>query len=95
MFGPQASPVVNAHMTWQIGPATYVSTSRSFAYREIHSSSRPASHSRIFGSSASIQRASAAASSADSVTNADARVIRSRKTSVRNPPDSVAARAPR
>ena len=49
MFGPQASPVVNAHITWQIGPATYVSTSRSFAYRETHSSSSPPSHSRIFG----------------------------------------------
>ena len=96
MFGPHASPVVNAHMTWQIGPATYVSTSRSFAYREIQSSSRlgePLAHLRQLAPRSS--GASAAASSADLQTNADARVIRSRRTSVRNPPDSAAARAPR
>src|SRR5262245_11274337 len=95
MFGPQASPVVKAHITWQIGPATYVSTSRSFAWRETHSASSPASHSRILGSSPSIHLPSATASSTELVTNADARVIRSRKTTVRNPPESAAARAPR
>ena len=42
-----------------------------------------------------VQRPSAVASSVEFVVNADARVIRSRSTSVRKPPDSAAARAPR
>jgi hypothetical protein len=47
MFGPHASPVVNAQSTWHIGPITCVSTSRRRAYREIHSSLRSASQRRI------------------------------------------------
>ena len=95
MFAPTASPVVKAHMTWHIGPTTCVSTSRSFAHFDTHSSSRFASQSRIVGSSPSIQRPSAAASSAEPQMKHDARVIRSLSTSVRKPPDSAAARAPR
>jgi hypothetical protein len=82
-------------MTWHIGPTTCVSASRSFAHLEIQGSSRSASHSRIFGSSPSIQRARAAASSTERQMKHEARVIRSRSTSVRKPPDSAAARPPR
>jgi hypothetical protein len=95
MFAPTASPVVNAHITWHMGPTTCVSTSRNFAQRETQSSSRPASHSRIAGSEASIQRPSAAASAAERQMKHEARVIRSPSTSVRKPPDSAAALAPR
>src|SRR3954452_4383523 len=97
MFGPQASPVVHAHMTWHIEPTTCVSTSRSFAQDERLGAepARSASQQRISATCASRKRDSATASSVDPQTKQDARVIRSRTTQVRKPPDSAAARAPR
>ena len=97
MFGPTASPLVNAHVTWHIGPTTCVSTSRSFAYFDSvgSPSTRSASQRRISATCASRNRASATASSVDAQTKHDARVIRSARTAVRKPPDSAAARAPR
>src|ERR671936_689623 len=95
MFGPHASPVVNAHRTWHIDPTTCVSTSRSLAYEEIQSSSRSATQRRISATCASRNRASWTASSVVLQTKQDALVIRSRSTYVLNPPDSAAARAPR
>src|SRR5881398_3832288 len=95
MFGPQASPVVNAHMTWHIEPTTCVSTSRSLAYEEIQSSGRSASQRRISATCASRKRASCTASSVDLQTKQDALVIRSASTYVLKPPDSAAALAPR
>ena len=62
MFGPTASPVVQAQSTWHIGPTTCVFTSRSRACRESVGSSEPCEPRRIAGSSSSIQRASAIAS---------------------------------
>src|SRR6476620_11410395 len=95
MFGPHASPVVNAHMTWHIGPMTCVSTSRRRANVEIQSSPRSDSQRRISATCASRKRASCTASSVDLQTKQDALVIRSWSTYVRKPPDSAAARAPR
>ena len=96
MFGPQASPVVQAHSTWHIGPTTCVSTSRSFACFDIDGSSwRSASQRRISATCASRNRAERTASSVEPQTKHDARVIRSPSTYVRKPPDSAAARAPR
>src|ERR671915_321055 len=95
MFGPQASPVVHAHSTWHIGPTTWVSTSRSFAYREIDGSSSPTIQLRIDSASDSIHPASATASPVDLHTKQDALVILSLSTNVLKPPDSTAARAPR
>ena len=92
MFGPTASPVVQAQSTWHIGPTTCVFTSRSFARFERDGVVRRASHSCIAGSSASIQRASATASAASRQTKHEARVIRSCRTYVRTVP---AASAPR
>src|SRR5436190_5512757 len=97
MFGPQASPVVKAHITWHIGPTTCVSTSRSLAYfeRAGSASTRSASHRRISATCASRKRESATASAVEAQTKQDARVILSRRTYVLNPPDSATARAPR
>ena len=80
MFGPTASPVVQAQRTWHIGPTTWVLTSRSRARRERVASSEELSHSRIAGSSPSIQRASAIACATSAQTKQDARVIRSAST---------------
>ena len=52
-------------------------------------------HSRISSTRSSIHRASAIASAASRQTKHDARVIRSKSTWVRKPPDSSTARAPR
>src|SRR5205814_4364654 len=97
MFGPQASPVVNAHITWHIGPTTCVSTSRSFAYfeRAGSASTRSASQRRISATWASRKRDNVTAYSAEPQTKQEARVIRSRSTKVLKPPDSETARAPR
>src|SRR5215203_2694832 len=84
MFAPTASPVVHRQRTWHIGPTTCVFTSRSFAWRETDGSS-----------SSAIQVPRARASPADLQTKQDARVILSRSTYVRKPPDSPAALAPR
>src|SRR6266498_3998659 len=95
MFGPTASPVVQRHSTWHIGPTTWVLASRRTAYRDSSAMSELASHSRISPTRSSIQRASASASPASWQTKQDARVIRSATTYVRNPPDSSTALAPR
>src|SRR6185295_17585561 len=97
MFGPHASPVVNAQSTWHIGPTTCVSTSRSLAYFESawSASTRSASQRRISATWASRKRESVTASSAELQTKQEARVIRSRSTKVLKPPDSETARAPR
>src|SRR5919202_3004875 len=97
MFGPQASPVVNAQSTWHIGPTTCVSTSGSLAYFDSagSDSTRSASQRRISATCASRKRDSATASSEERQTKHDARVIRSASTYVLKPPDSAAARAPR
>src|SRR2546422_7282713 len=95
MFGPHASPVVKAHITWHMGPMTCVSTSRRRANLEIQSSLRSASQRRISATCASRKRASCTASSADLQTKQDALVIRSPSTYVLKPPDSAAALAPR
>src|SRR5687768_12087327 len=95
MFGPQASPVVQVQSTWHIGPTTCVSTSRSFACREIDGSSRPAIQPRICSASDSIQPASATASPVLLQMKQDALVILSFSTYVLKPPDSAATRAPR
>ena len=62
MFGPTASPVVQAQRTWHIGPTTCVFTSRRRAWRESVGSSRRGEPVRIAGSSGSTQRARAIAS---------------------------------
>ena len=72
--------IVNAHMTWHIGPTTCVSTSRSLANDEIQSSSRSASQRRISATCASRKRARETASSVDLQTKQEARVIRSAST---------------
>ena len=95
MFGPHASPVVHAQRTWHIGPTTCVVASRRRACRESVASSLAASQLRIASTSPSTQRASATASPVERQTKHDARVMRSRSTYVRKPPDSAAARAPR
>src|SRR3954451_21597780 len=97
MFGPQASPVVHAHMTWHIEPTTWVSTSRSFAKVDRLGSepARSEIQRRISATCASRKRDSVTASSVEPQTKQEARVIRSRTTQVRKPPDSAAARAPR
>src|SRR5438477_4732350 len=97
MFGPHASPVVNAHITWHIGPTTWVSTSRSLAYFDsaASASTRSASQRRISATCASRKRESVTASSVERQTKQEARVIRSPSTNVLNPPDSETARAPR
>src|SRR5919202_642491 len=90
MFGPTASPLVNAHITWHIGPTTCVSTSRSFAYLEsaASDSTRSASHRRISATCASRKRDSDTASSDERQTKHEARVMRSPSTYVLKPPDS-------
>jgi hypothetical protein len=95
MFIPTASPVVYAYMTWHMGPTTCVSISRNLAYWESPDTGSEASHSRIGTTWPSIQLAKAVLSVASSKRNALARVIRSRRTCVRKPPDSPAARDPR
>ena len=80
MFGPTASPVVHCQSTWHIGPTTCVFTPRSLARVDSDASSDDSSHSRIAGSSASIQRASAIAVAAFAQTKHDARVMRSCRT---------------
>src|ERR671936_2125179 len=95
MFGPQASLVVKAHITWHIGPTTCVSTSRSLAYfdRAGSASTRSASQRRISATCASRKRERVTASSAERQTKQEARVIRSPRTNVLKPPDSETARA--
>src|SRR5918995_2750635 len=95
MFGPTASPVVHDQSTWHIGPTTCVFASRRRARVERCGSSVVSSQSRIAGTSASTQRASASASPADLQTKQDALVILSLITYVRKPLDSSAALAPR
>src|SRR5947208_6523030 len=97
MFGPTASPVVNAHSTWHIGPTTCVSTSRSFAYDDSSGSApaRSPSQRRISATCASRKRASSTASAVDLQTKQLARVILSFRTYVLKPPDAPAAFAPR
>src|SRR5919201_3904373 len=96
MFGPQASPVVNAQRTWHIGPTTCVSTSRSFAYDDSAGvdPTRSASHRRTSATCDSRKRASATASSVDLHTKQDALVILSFSRYVLKPPDAAAAFAP-
>src|SRR6266508_6703950 len=95
MFAPTASPVVQRHSTWHIGPTTCVFSSRSFAHCERDGSSLDSSHARMASSSPSSQRASATASPPELQMKQLALVIRSASTYVRKPPDSETARAPR
>ena len=77
MFIPQASPVVNAYMTWHIGPTTCVSSSRSFACFERLATGSEASQACISSSCPSIQCENASACAVSAKRNAEARVIRS------------------
>src|SRR6186997_3232478 len=95
MFGPQASPVVQAQSTWHIGPTTCVFTSRSFARFESDGSSSAARKERRSSSEASSHFARMMASSVFLQTKQDARVILSCSTYVRNPPEVAAAFIPR
>src|SRR2546423_14948224 len=94
MSGPQASPVVNANMTWHIGPKTCVSTSRNLAKDEIQSSSRSESQRRISATCASRKRATETASSVERQMKQEARAIRLRSKDTRYSPDSHVDRAP-
>ena len=82
-------------MTWHIDPTTCVSISRSRAKRDSPSIGIVSSHACISPAWSSTQRANSAASPVLSKRNALARVIRSRRTYVRNSPDSMTALAPR
>src|SRR5829696_8402183 len=95
MFGPQASPVVQAQSTWHIGPTTCVFTSRSLARLDRDGSSNAARKARSSSTESSSHRANATASSVFLQMKQDARVILSRSTYVRNPPDVAAAFIPR
>ena len=83
MFGPTASPVVQAQSTWHIGPTTCVLTSRRRAWRESDGSADSVSQLCIAGNSDSTQRESVTASLVSVQTKHDARVILSASTWVR------------
>src|SRR5687767_5552572 len=95
MFGPTASPVVQAQSTWHIGPTTCVFTSRSFARFESDGSSSAARKERMSSSASSSQLASCTASAVSLQTKQEALVILSYSTYVLNPPATAAALAPR
>src|SRR5215213_4945423 len=95
MFGPQASPVVQAQSTWHIGPTTCVFTSRSFARLERDGSSRAARKERRSSTEASSHLARTTASSVFLQIKHEARVILSCSTYVLKPPEVAAAFIPR
>src|SRR5215204_2471813 len=95
MFGPHASPVVQAQRTWHIGPTTWVFTSRSLARFDSDGSSSEARNARSSSTDPSSHFASITASLVSLQIKHDARVILSCKTYVRNPPEVAAAFIPR
>ena len=95
MFGPHASPVVQAQRTWHIGPTTCVFTSRSFARFESDGSSSAARNARRSSTDASSHLARVSASSVSLQIKHDALVILSLTTYVRKPPEVAAAFMPR
>src|SRR5829696_4086857 len=95
MFGPQASPVVQAQSTWHIGPTTCVFTSRSLARLDRDGSSNAARKERRSSSDPSNQLASSTADAASLHMKQEARVILSLITYVLKPPDVAAAFIPR